>query len=116
MASPTDLAAWMPGEDDAALVARAWHGDEAALTRLYERHTTAVLAHLRRLTGDREEAEGVLQDTLLPVVPGDEDRGEMLRTRARELADHPGSSHASILTLPVLRPSAGLAKHHAGAG
>src|SRR5215469_6723814 len=65
MASLTDLAAWSPGEDDAALVGRAGRGDEAALTRLYERHAAAVLAYLRHLTGDREEAEELLQDTFV---------------------------------------------------
>lgn len=52
-------------DDDGALVARLADGDEAALTGLYERHAGAVLAYLRQLTGDREEAEELLQDTFV---------------------------------------------------
>lgn len=52
-------------DGDGALVARMADGDETALTGLYERHAGAVLAYLRQLTGDPDEAEELLQDTFV---------------------------------------------------
>src|SRR5215467_6560204 len=41
--------------------------------------------------GTAREAEELLQDTLLPVVPGHEGRGRDAEAGVRELIDHPGS-------------------------
>lgn len=52
-------------DHDSAWVIRLARGDEAALTCLYERHAQAVLGYLVQLTGDRGEAEELLQDTFV---------------------------------------------------
>jgi RNA polymerase sigma-70 factor (ECF subfamily) len=51
---------------DAALVARALHGETAAFGQLVRRHQGAVRAHLRRLTrGDHAWADDLAQEALL---------------------------------------------------
>jgi RNA polymerase sigma-70 factor (ECF subfamily) len=60
-------------EDDAALVARANVGDEAAFEEIYRRHRAWVVALAVRFTHDRDEALDVLQDAfayLLGKFPG----------------------------------------------
>lgn len=47
------------------LVARAREGDDAALSELIERRTPGVLAFLRRMLGDAEDARDVAQLTFL---------------------------------------------------
>ncbi|ASU83349.1 RNA polymerase sigma factor [Nocardiopsis gilva YIM 90087] len=52
---------------DHDLLTRVGHGDEAALRALYQRHATALLRLLRRLTSDAGTAEDILQETWLAV-------------------------------------------------
>jgi RNA polymerase sigma factor (sigma-70 family) len=52
-------------DDDAALVAAARAGSMAALSRLIDRHQQAVRAFLARITGNRDEAEDLAQETFL---------------------------------------------------
>lgn len=51
--------------DDAELVAQVAQGSEDALRQLFDRHGGAVAALARRMLGDRQEAEEILQDTFL---------------------------------------------------
>ncbi|MFJ4825645.1 RNA polymerase sigma factor [Streptomyces bacillaris] len=53
-----------PDEDLLAAVAA---GDQTALRALYDRHATAVLRFIRRLTSDQGMAEEILQETWLAV-------------------------------------------------
>ncbi len=55
----------MADDDDAALVAAARAGSMAALARLIDRHQQAVRAFLTRITGSRDEAEDLAQETFL---------------------------------------------------
>ncbi len=50
---------------DAELVAGVAQGSEEALRALFDRHGAAVTALARRMLGDRQEAEEILQDTFL---------------------------------------------------
>ena len=52
-------------DDDAALVAAARDGSNAALSRLVDRHQQAVRAFLARMVGNREEAEDLAQETFV---------------------------------------------------
>lgn len=52
-------------DDDAALVAAARDGSNAALSRLVDRHQQAVRAFLARIFGNREEAEDLAQETFV---------------------------------------------------
>jgi RNA polymerase sigma-70 factor (ECF subfamily) len=62
-------AAWLPSclenESEEALVADAKLGDERALTELWRRYATVAYRVLWRITGNREDAEDALQETLL---------------------------------------------------
>lgn len=53
--------------DDEGLLAGVGRGDESALRVLYDRHATAMLRLIRRLTSDRGLAEEILQETWLAV-------------------------------------------------
>jgi RNA polymerase sigma-70 factor (ECF subfamily) len=55
----------MTRDDDAALVAAARDGSVADLSRLIDRHQQAVRAFLGRITGSRDEAEDLAQETFL---------------------------------------------------
>ena len=57
----------MTEADDATLVRKAKKGDEAAFTELIHRHESRVYNHARRLMGNSQDAEEVLQDTFLQV-------------------------------------------------
>lgn len=50
---------------DAALLARARHGDTAAFGVLFDRHVTAVYWQAHQVVGDATEAEDVTQDTFV---------------------------------------------------
>lgn len=52
-------------EDDAALVAAAVAGERQAFAALVERHQARVLALLERLTGCREQARDLAQETFV---------------------------------------------------
>ncbi len=52
-------------ETDSALMAEVLGGDRGAFTRLVERHKDAVVNYLTRLTGDRDRAEDLAQETFL---------------------------------------------------
>jgi len=52
-------------EDDSALMSEVIGGDRSAFTRLVERHKDAVVNYLTRLTGDRDRAEDLAQETFL---------------------------------------------------
>ncbi len=55
-------------ENDATLIARARTGDEAALLTLVERYAPRVMRFGRKLCGDDQDAQEVLQQTLLTAV------------------------------------------------
>jgi len=59
MATPATEAA------DATLLAAMRDGNEAALALLYDRYATPIYALAFRITGDRQAAQEVLQDTFL---------------------------------------------------
>lgn len=52
-------------EPDAGLMARLRTGDRDAFTDLVERHKDAVVNYLTRLTGNRDRAEDLAQETFL---------------------------------------------------
>ena len=66
---------------DGELLARAGAGDEEAFTALYRRRSTAVYRFALGMTGSREAAEEVVQETFLALIekPGgfDAQRGEL---------------------------------------
>jgi RNA polymerase sigma-70 factor (ECF subfamily) len=51
--------------DDAELMARVRSGDRHAFARLVDRHKDAVVNYLSRLTGSRDRAEDLAQETFL---------------------------------------------------
>src|ERR1700744_935588 len=55
----------MAADDDSALVAAARSGSVVDLSRLIDRHQQAVRAFLARVTGSRDEAEDLAQETFL---------------------------------------------------
>lgn len=55
-------------DDDDELMRRFCAGDEAAFDVLYGRHADRLLAFLRRMVGQRELAEDLLQTTFLSMV------------------------------------------------
>ena len=52
---------------DEALLTAVADGDQTALRALYERHASATLRLIRRLTSDQGVAEEILQETWLAV-------------------------------------------------
>jgi RNA polymerase sigma factor (sigma-70 family) len=56
---------YLGNEGDEVLVATAKLGDERALTELWRRHAKVTYKILWRITGNREDAEDALQETLL---------------------------------------------------
>jgi len=57
-------------EHDVRLLARVGQGNRSALAELYGRHAPMLFAYLRRLVGEPELAEEVLQDSFLAVWQG----------------------------------------------
>lgn len=64
----TEVARIDPRPDDAVLVQRARAGDRWAEEALYRRHAAPVSRVALRLTGDREDALDVLQDTFVTAL------------------------------------------------
>ncbi len=58
------------GIDEAAVVARCQRGDRAAFRELYEAHSTSLFRVALLMTGSREEAEDLLQDTFTNAWKG----------------------------------------------
>lgn len=54
-------------DSDVALVALVVAGSEAALGLLYDRYADAVYGHARRLLGDAQSAEEIVQETFLAL-------------------------------------------------
>jgi RNA polymerase sigma-70 factor (ECF subfamily) len=54
-----------PSASDAELMARVRGGDREAFADLVDRHKDAVVNYLARLTGDRDRAEDLAQETFL---------------------------------------------------
>ena len=54
--------------DEKQLVARAKEGDFAAFAQLIEPHKTKIFSCVRRLAGNQEDAEDVVQDTFLKAI------------------------------------------------
>lgn len=57
-------------DSDGGLVRAMADGEEDALARLWSRHASSLLSYLYGLTGDRDVAEEVVQDTLLAAWRG----------------------------------------------
>lgn len=55
---------------DAELMARVREGDREAFAELVERHEDAVVGYLARLTGDRDRADDLGQETFLRLFRG----------------------------------------------
>jgi RNA polymerase sigma-70 factor (ECF subfamily) len=55
----------LPEPSDAELMARVRDGDRHAFADLVDRHKDAVVSYLTRLTGDRDRAEDLGQETFL---------------------------------------------------
>ena len=53
--------------DDEQLIGQIAHGDEAALSALYDRYSGAVFTLLMRILGERPAAEDLLQEAFLRV-------------------------------------------------
>jgi RNA polymerase sigma-70 factor (ECF subfamily) len=53
------------GESDAQAMAAVRAGDRHAFARLVDRHKDAVVSYLSRITGDRDRAEDLAQETFL---------------------------------------------------
>jgi len=65
-------------ETDSALMSEVLGGDRGAFTQLVERHKDAVVNYLTRLTGDRDRAEDLAQETFLRLfraAPGYREQG-----------------------------------------
>lgn len=60
----------MAEEDDDQLALRCRDGDAQALATLYRRHASALLEYLERRTGQRHDAEDILQDTFVRIFDG----------------------------------------------
>ena len=63
---------------DAALMARVGRGDRDAFTLLVDRHKDALVGYLARLTGDRDRADDLAQESFLRLfraAPGYTERG-----------------------------------------
>jgi RNA polymerase sigma-70 factor (ECF subfamily) len=52
----------LAGATDAVLVTAAKSGDQTAFAQLWERHSTKVFRRVYRITGNRDDAEDVLQE------------------------------------------------------
>lgn len=65
MAQPARSASSDEPLSDAALLARARHGDTVAFGALFDRHVTAVYWQAHQVVGDPVEAEDVCQDTFV---------------------------------------------------
>lgn len=102
------------GTDDRLMVGLA-AGDEEALRKILRRHGDGVLNFLVQLTGDRDGAEDLTQETFLRVyrhasryVPGGGFRA-WIYTIARHLAHNHGRDHALRMerepATPPPRPS-----------
>ena len=57
-------------ESDEELMRAVAHGDERALASLVERYAARIHAFLTRVTGDRDDADDLLQDTWMRVARG----------------------------------------------
>jgi len=57
-------------ESDEELMEAVARGDEQALASLIERYAARIHAHLCRMTGDRDDADDLLQDTWVRVARG----------------------------------------------
>ena len=67
----------MTGDPDLLLIRAMARGDVQALDALYARHGRSILAYLRGLLTDQQQAEEVLQDVMLAAWHGAGDfRGE----------------------------------------
>ena len=67
MADVSTLDGGLPTPDDGALVTRIVGGSADALAAAYDRHAAVVFAAAVRLTGDRQVAEDVVQETFLAL-------------------------------------------------
>ena len=60
-----DMAISLKAMDDGTLVSAARSGDHSAFVELCGRHSKKILPRIHRITKNREDAEDVLQDSLL---------------------------------------------------
>jgi RNA polymerase sigma-70 factor (ECF subfamily) len=110
------LAARRPAGEDEALMARLTAGDRDALAVLVDRHKDAIVNYLARLTGDRDRAEDLAQETFLRLVRGAGryvERG-LLRAYLYRIATNLARSEARRarrrrLLAPLLHPADALA-------
>jgi RNA polymerase sigma-70 factor, ECF subfamily len=102
------------GADDHALLSQAAAGDTAALGALYDRYGRLVFSVALRVTGDRESAEEITQDTFLRLWQAagryDAQRGSFTawlvaiahRRAIDELRSRRGASRRREVELPEL--------------
>lgn len=104
---------------DAQLMERAGAGDVEAFAEIYDRHAAAVLALVRRVLGDRGDAQDVLHDVFLEawrsVRDYQSERGSVrawlvVRARSRALDRRArlvqqSSSYAALPVIDCVQPS-----------
>lgn len=76
----SDPAGWAARGEDAALMARVRTGSREAFAAVVERHKDAVVNYLTRLTGDRDRAEDLAQETFVRLwqAPRYDEQGKLL--------------------------------------
>ncbi len=71
---------WGARREDAALMARVRAGSRDAFAEVVERHKDAVVNYLTRVTGDRDRAEDLAQETFIRLwrAPRYDEQGKLL--------------------------------------
>jgi len=101
-------------ETDSALMAGVLGGDRGAFTRLVERHKDAVVNYLTRLTGDRDRAEDLAQETFLRLfraAPGYREQGLLRAYLFRIATNLVRSEERRAKRLRLLLPFLGGRRH-----
>jgi len=101
-------------ETDSALMAGVLGGDRGAFTRLVARHKDAVVNYLTRLTGDRDRAEDLAQETFLRLfraAPGYREQGLLRAYLFRIATNLVRSEERRAKRLRLLLPFLGGRRH-----
>ena len=102
------------------LVAKARGGDFQAFTELIDAHKNKIYALVRKLTGNTEDAEDILQETFLRAIDkidqfrGDASFGTWLYTIALNLtrAQYAKQKQADLQPIEEYLPAKGQGHHH----